>query len=156
MMAPAPEMKAVDFLAGNFKGDATFYFGGQKSSGPCKAKAERALNDHFMQSMINYKMAMPGMPEMDMAGMHLLTYDPAAKQYVSWWFDSTAAVSMRLTGNFAGDKLVLVSDQTDVPGMGKVVMRSCWWKTAKGVGFSLEMQNKDKWDPMMEGEMKKD
>lgn len=156
MMGPAPEMKAVEFLAGNYKGEANYYWNGQKSSGPCNAKAEKALNDCYMHSMITYHMAMPGMPVSDMSGMHMLTYDRKTKQYVSFWFDSTATNDMHSKGNFEGDKLVLVSDPTEIEGMGKVVMRSSWWKTKDdGVGFSLEMQQGDKWVPMMDGLFKK-
>ncbi len=150
-MGPAPEMKAVDFLVGHFKGNANFYFNGQKSSGPCEATTERVLNSCFVQSHINYKMS-----GMDMAGMHVLTYDAKTKQYVSYWFDSTASNDMHLKGNFEGDKLVLVSEPTDVEGMGKIVMRSTWWKNKDGsVGFGLDMQQGEKWIPMMDGEFKK-
>ncbi len=156
MMAPAPEMKAVEFLMGEFKGTANFSFGGEKTSGPCSAKSAKAMTDHFIQTNIKYTMKLPGMPDMVTEGMHLLTYDPQAKQYVSWWFDSMATNSMHLTGKFEGDKLVMVSEPTDIPGMGKVVMRSSWWKAKdNSIGSSLEMQQGDKWVPMMETELKK-
>jgi len=155
-MGPAPEMKDVDFLVGHFKGTANFYFNGQKSSGPCEANTERVMNKCFVQSHIKYSMTMPGMSPMDMAGMHLLTYDAKTKQYVSYWFDSTATNDMHLKGNFDNGKLVLVSEPTDIEGMGKVVMRSTWWKNTNGsVGFGLDMQQGEKWVPMMDGSFKK-
>ena len=64
----------------------------------CSAKGERTLNGRYVHTMINYKMKMQGMPDMNVEGMHMLTYDPAAKQYVAWWFDGTASTVMRMAG----------------------------------------------------------
>lgn len=155
-VAPPPEMKAVDFMVGNFKGTANFYMNGQKSPSPCSVKSERALNDRYVHTMIDYQMKMQGMPDMKIAGMHMLTYDPAGKQYVAWWFDGTASTVMHMTGNFDGDKLVLVSDPTPMePGGPAGVMRTTWWKKGSEVDYLLEMKQGDSWTTFMDGEFHK-
>ena len=155
-MSPPAEMNAVQFMTGNFKGNVNFYFNGQKAASTCTSKAERELNDRYLHTMITYEMPMPGTKPMKMQGMHMLTYDPQAKQYVAYWFDGTVPYAMHMTGNFDGDKLVLISDPTPMePGGPLGVMRSSWWKTSKGVGFSLEVKNGDAWSPLMDGEFTK-
>jgi hypothetical protein len=149
-MDPPKEMQAVSFLSGDHKGSVNFYFGRQRTPSTCSSNGEKTLNDHFLELKITY--AMQGMT---MQGMHLLTYDPVAKQYVGWWFDSSASNAMHLTGNFVGDKLVLVSDPTKVDGVGTMIMRSSWWKKGDSIGFSLESKDGDKWTPMMDGDLKK-
>ena len=152
-LTPPPEMSAVNFLVGNFKGNVNFYYGDQKSSGHCTAKSEKVLNGRYMHTMISYDMPMPGGSPMKMEGMHVLTFDPAAKQFVSYWFDGSVSYAMHSTGNIdANGKLVLVSDPTPMsPGGPTGVMRSTWWKTDNGVAFSLETQQGDKWMPLMDG-----
>lgn len=154
---PPPEMKAVDFLIGNFKGTANFYFNGQKSPAPCTIKAERALNDRYIHTMISYEMKMQGMPDMKIAGMHMLTYDPAAKSYAAWWFDGTASVVSHMTGNFDGTKLVLLSDPVaaEPGGQQPSVMRTTWWKNGAEVDYLLEMKQGDQWIKFMDGEFHK-
>ena len=155
-MAPPAEVKAAEFLVGKFKGSANFYFGGQKSASACTAKAEKTLDGRWIQTKISYQMKMQGMPDMTVEGMHMLTYDPAVKQYVAWWFDGTASTVMRMAGNFEGDKLVLISDPVPMePGGPPAVARSTWWKKGDGVGFTLEMKQGDSWAPMIDGEFHK-
>jgi hypothetical protein len=153
---PPAELKAVDFLVGNFKGEATFYFGPSKMTSTCTAKGERALNGRYIHTMIGYEMKMQGMPNSIIQGMHMLTYDPQAKQYVAYWFDGTVSYAMHMVGNFDGNKLVMISDPTATEPGGPVgIMRSTWWKTDKGAGFSLEVKQGDNWSTMMDGTFEK-
>ena len=155
-MAPPAEMKAADFLVGNFKGTANFYFNGQKSPSECVFKAERALNGRFIRMVVSYRMKMQGMPDMNTEGMQMLTYDPAAKQYAVWWFDGMASSAMHMAGNFDGDKLVLTSDPTPMqPGGPAAVSRFTWWKKGNTVDCLLEMKQGDSWTPFMDGEFRK-
>ena len=153
---PPAEMKAADFLKGNYKGQVTFHFGPQTMTGSCTAKSERWLNDRYLRTMIGYTMKTPGAPDTKVEGMHMLSYDPQTKQYVGYWFDGTVSFAMHMTGNFDGDKLVMISDPTPMESGGPTgIMRSSWWKTNDGISFSLELKQGDNWMPMMEGTFKK-
>jgi len=154
---PPAEMKAIDFLLGDYQGPANMHAGPQTMPSTCTAHAERALNSRFVRSTITYTMDMGGGAKMSIEGMMLLTYDTTAKNYVGWWYDGTSYKVMHMTGNFEGDKLVLISDPIDpmVPGGTPQPTRSIWAKTADGVTFNLDVKNGDKWDPLMDGAFKK-
>lgn len=155
-MTPPAEMKATDFLLGNFKGTANFYRGTEKTAAACSFKSERALNDRFVRMAISYQMKMQGMPDMNTEGMEMLTYDPAAKQYAIWWFDGLASTAMHFTGNFDGEKLVFLSDASPVESGGAPgVSRFTWWKNGDALDCSLEMKQGDKWVPFMDAEFHK-
>ena len=150
---PTEELKRVDFMTGEWSGTDIMYFAGQKSTSTSKSKSDTILGGRYIRTMVEY--TMEGMPAM--TGMHMLTYDAEKKAYVGWWFDSMAPGVMRMEGNFEGDKLIMVSDPTPIPGMpGNQTMRATWNKNGdKGVMFKLELKQGDKWEPMIEGDYKK-
>jgi hypothetical protein len=150
---PTEELKKVDFLVGEWGGKDKMFFGGQESESTSKTKGEMVLGGRYIRGVVTYMMA--GSPPME--GMHLLTYDPEKKAYVAWWFDSAAPNVMEMSGNFEGDKLVMVSKPVSVPGMtGEQVFRSSWWKKGdKGLMFSLELKTGDTWSKMIEGDYQK-
>lgn len=154
MGAPMPteELKKLDFLVGDYSGTEKISFGPQTANSKSNSKGEMMLGGRYLHTVVDY--TIEGAPTMH--GMHMLTYDPVKKSYECWWFDSETSAPMHLSGNFIGDKLVVTSDPTDMPGMGKVVIRTSWWKNGdKGVRFLLEMQQGDTWATMMDGDYHK-
>lgn len=152
MMEPLPkeELKAIDFLVGNFKLDLTFSFGGQETKGGGTVKTEMSLNGRYQKAMHNYTMA-PGAPAME--GMQMLTYDPGKKTYVSHWFDGTAPGAIPMAGKYENGILQLTGEG-DMMG-SKVRMRATYTKRGSGFGFLLEMEQEGKWMKLMEGKATK-
>jgi len=152
MMGPLPtaELKAIDFLTGNFKSDLTFSFGPETSKGSGTIKSEMALNGRFNRAMHNYVMA-EGAPPME--GMQMLTYDPGRKKYVSHWFDGTNPVALEMVGDLKDGTLTLVGTM-DADGT-KMNMRAVYKKTDAGFSFVLEMQQGTTWMKLIEGNYKK-
>jgi hypothetical protein len=147
-MEPPKEMKAVEFLAGNWSGTETYLFGGQKSEGKSQITSATALGGHFIRGQ--HKMSVEGM---DMEGMHILGYSPEAKKYRAWWFDSMSNDVLEMEGDLKGNVLTMTSKPTPMPGLPKPVrMRATWTnKSAKELDFRLEIENEGKWNLMIEG-----
>ncbi|MEA2553150.1 MAG: hypothetical protein QOJ65_1326 [Fimbriimonadaceae bacterium] len=151
MGAPIPteELNKVDFLLGDWTGEESMM--GQKSTS--KTHSEWALGGRYVRTNVTYQMG-PAAPPVE--GMHMLTYDPDKKVYTAWWYDSAAPNVMSMKGNFEGDKLVLISDPTPMPNMPDAIFRSTWWKKGdKGLGFTLDIKEGDKWITMVDGDYKK-
>ncbi|MBI5706040.1 MAG: DUF1579 family protein [Armatimonadetes bacterium] len=149
MMPPPKELAALNYMLGSFTGKMDFYMGGPN---PTKSKGSvrtaKTMGGMWVEGHHTYDMG-----GMKMDGRQLLSYDPAKKQYVGYWFDQAAPGAMELSGNIAGGKLVLISKPTPVPGMqGDQVFRATYSKKgAKSYDFRLEMKSGDKWDPMIVG-----
>jgi len=153
-LPPLLEMKEVEFLLGNWKGDLTFCFMGQESKSTGTIKCTRALQDRYLHAMNSYEVT--GMGKME--GLQLLSYDPEKKQFIGYWFDSSAPAAMELSGTKSGNVLQLISKPTKVPGMpGEPVFRATWTKSSDtAIEFALDLKNGDKWEKMIAGKYKKE
>jgi len=154
MMKVPDEVQKLDFLVGTWTGKETYHMGPQESSSDVTINCTKELNGRFIHSM--EKMNMMGM---DASGMSMITYNPDEKTYKGWWFDSMSASAMEVTGNFEGEKLVLVSKPMTGPGMPQpTAMRASWApKDATHVSFTLEqqVQGSTDWTNVISGEYTK-
>lgn len=150
---PTDELKKVQFLVGDYSGkEKVTMMSPTPVDSTSKSHGEMKLGGRYLQTHVEYNIT--GAPTM--TGMHMLTYNAAKKMYEAWWFDSEVTGAMHMTGNFEGDKLVLTSDPTPMPGMGDAIMRVSWWKNGeKGVRFNLDMKQGDKFVTVMDGDYQK-
>jgi hypothetical protein len=151
MMQPVPdEMKLVSFMTGHWEAKLKMTWGPEPVEGTGTSHGEMVLDGRYVRSMHTY--SPPGMPPM--TGMHVMTFDPAQKKWVAWWFDSTSPGALEMSGDLVGDTLTMVSKPTEMPGMpGPFVMRTTWKKASDTrYSFKLEMQQGDQWSTLMEGD----
>jgi hypothetical protein len=151
-MKPPKEMSLAAFLLGNWTGSMTFYDQGKTTKSTGTIVGKRALGGRYVSSDHTYRMG-----GMTMTGMHLLTYDPSEKAWKAWWFDSAAPGAMELTGDFSGNKLVMTSKPTPIPGMpNPASFRATWVKvSAKKLDFTLEMKGGETWGKVIVGSYSK-
>lgn len=152
MMMPLPtaELKAIEWLNGDFKGDLTFSFGGEATKGSGTVKAAMTLNGRYSRAMHTYTMA-PNTPEME--GMHMLTYNPDKKKYVATWFDGAGPGSIEMVGDLK-DNVLQLTGPAEMMGQ-KMNMRATYSKKDGGFGFLLEMEQGGSWMKLIEGTFKK-
>jgi hypothetical protein len=146
MMDPTPpkEMEQVSWLTGEWEcKKLLMHFGGQTTETTGKTSGKMILNGRYLQSMNTYEM--PGMGQL--AGVFMVTYNPAMKMWVGHWFDSTAPEAMVLTGTLENNKLTLTSKAAEM----MPEMRSTYTKDGDSVKFMLEMKQGEAWAPLMEG-----
>jgi hypothetical protein len=152
---PMPkEFSKANFFLGKWTGTEKVHgMGGAPVNAKGTFTGKRALGDRYIQSLHVMDMGKQG----KMDGMHLLSYDTFKKQFVAFWLDSSNPQVMEMSGNFNGNKLVMISKPTPIPGMPEpIVMRATWTKlSTTKVTFSLDMKQGDKWAPMIEGNYRK-
>jgi len=144
-----PEFKKVAFFAGPWHGSVVMQGMGMpptKATGTMNGKV--ILDGKYIQSMSITKMGKAG----SMEGTHLISYDPFKKQFVAFWFDSSAPGVMEMSGNFQGSKLVMTSKPTEIPGMPEpAIMRVTWSRPSTSkLEMLLEMKQGDKWAKLIE------
>lgn len=151
-MAPPKELKRVEsWFLGKWTSTTKMEGVGQGMKG--NSVGQKVLGGMYIQQ--NHSMAMGKMGKM--SGMYMMSYDPAKKQYVAWWYDSSAPGAMEMSGNFQGDKLIMISKPTPIPGMQEpAIMRATWQKKpGNKILFQLDMKQGDKWGQIMESNYKK-
>ncbi len=154
MPAPPAELKALNWMLGDFTTDLKMYEPGATEGTPVPGSttAKMSLGDVYIESRFEADMG-----GMKMTGLQMTSYDPATKEYVAWWFDSMAPGVLELRGKLKGQVLVLTSKAIPVPGYpGKHKFRAT--NGLKGAGkylFRLEMDSGQGWYKMMEGMMTK-
>lgn len=153
-LEPPKEMKGCSFLVGEWKGTFKSSFSGTSSEAPTTMRARMGLNGRFLIADHTYSIG-PGQPMMQ--GMFMMTYDSAAKVWRSWWFDGMEAQVMEMEGTIEGNKMVMTSKPITMSSMPEpMVMRETMTKKDDNtLMFVLEMKNKDKWDVLMDGTLKK-
>jgi len=153
-LPPMPELAKVSFLAGKWTGNLKVYGMGPNPV-PCKATlvGNKTLDNRYIQTNHTMDMGKNG----KMQGMFLASYDQLKKQYVAFWFDSSAPSVMEMRGNFQGTSLIMVSKPVEVPGMpGPMTMRTTFTKKSNSqYDFKLESKEGDKWTPMIVGGYRK-
>ena len=151
---PPKELAKANFFVGKWAGPMKLYGMG---SAPMTVKGsmsgKKTLDNRYIQSMHLMDMGKSG----KMEGMHLLSYDPMKKQFMAFWFDSSAPGVMEMAGNFQGNQLIMVSKPTEIPGMpAPMVMRATWTKVSNSkLTFKLQSKDGDKWTPMIEADFRK-
>lgn len=154
MGVPPKELKALNFMMGEFEADLQMFEPGQKEGTPFKGVVTtgEALNGMYIETRHDSDMG-----GMQMKGLQLTSYDPGKKKFMSYWFDSVGPGGLELWGTLKGQTLVLESKPSEIIGMpGKHAFRST--TSMKGAGkllFRLEMNSGKGWYVMIEGTMTK-
>ncbi len=73
---------------------------------------------------------------------HFISFDKQTGKYTAWWFNDTSYHPTQLTGDLAGNKLVLMSDAS---AQGPVLRATYENPTPDKLTFQVEMKNGDKW-----------
>lgn len=149
---PPKELAKANFMLGKWRGTEKM-----PGMGGITAKAslvgKKTLDNRYYETTHVMDMGKAGKLE----GLHLLSYDAFKKQYRAFWFDSSSPGVMEMSGNFQGNKLIMISKPTEVPGMpAPLTMRATWTKHSNTkVDFLLQSKEGDKWAPMIEGTFRK-
>ncbi len=152
-MTPPKEVAKLDFMTGRWSGTFTSHMGPAEEAVKVTMVGKRSVSGRYIQC--DYTMDSKSMP--NMSGLQLATYDESTKDYLAYWFDSTAAGAMEMHGNFMGNTLRFISKPTPMPGMDQPVVMRTWYTkvSATKVEFLLEMKQGDAWVPVMNGPMTK-
>lgn len=152
--AQPKELKALDFLKGEWDADLVMFMPGSTKPTPLKGtiNCADALNGMWIQSQ--HESDMGGMP---VKALQMTCYDPEKKQYMAYWFDSAGPGGLELWGTLKGQTLSLESKPIAIPGMpGKHAFRST--HSLKGPGkvfYRMEMNSGKGWSKMIEGTLTK-
>jgi hypothetical protein len=139
-MQPADALNKLAFMRGEWAGKQDFNTGGDAAMvGDATDKVEVGIAGKYLCEMLST--TLPGRKPTDTR--HFISYDKQSGKYTAWWFNNTSYHPMALTGDLAGNKLVLMSDGS-APGP---VLRATYESTsADKLTFLLEMKDGDKWD----------
>ena len=153
-MKPPKELEKLHAMLGTWKGKEKHY--DPSTPQPMEAEstivAKLVLGGHFIQC--DYSTTMPGMGSL--TGMEMVSYDPQSKKYQMMWFDSMSNVGMRGESSSTGPEFVFISDEVDMPGMGKTKMRvTTNIKSPTMFTMKIEMQTGTTWTKFLEGEYTK-
>jgi hypothetical protein len=153
-MTPPKEMEKLHGLVGTWKGKEKHFEPGNPT--PLESDASitntLTLGGHFLRG--EYKSSIPGMDEF--TGMQMISYDPETKKYVIYWFDSMSNTGLRGEASTGGPKWVFVTDEVDMPGMGKTKMRiTTTTVNASSFTMTVEMRMGDAWHKFLDGKYTK-
>jgi len=135
-LEPVPELKNLDFLTGDWKGEQNFNTqGGPPMVGKLTLHTHRAVSGHYIEE--HSITQIPGRPEADVR--HYITYDKKTDKYRAWWFNDTKVGPSEYVGGLEGDKFVLES-------VNKPTLRATYEKvSAKKYNYKLEMKQDNGW-----------
>jgi hypothetical protein len=149
-MKPPKEMEKLHPLVGTWKGKEKHFEPGNATPIEVESTITNTLTlgGHFLRG--EYKTTMPGMG--DFTGLQMMSYDPVAKKYVVYWFDSVSNTGLRGESSSTGPSFVFVSEPVDMPGMGKSKMRITTTTTgASSFTMTVEMQMGESWHKFLDG-----
>ena len=151
MPKPAAEMSQMAFFNGNWTCDGKMHETGMGPAGAMTSTAaiKSDLGGFFQSGAI--KGAMPGMPPFE--GMFHTTFDPAAKQFVMFWFDNMGGWAQSTSKGWSGDTLVYEGDSH----MGPMTMkaRDTFTKVGADMKHVWEAEMGGKWMALGEETCKK-
>jgi hypothetical protein len=139
VMQPADALAKLSFMQGDWTGKQNFDTGGGPAMvGDATDRIEPGIAGKYLCEMLST--SLPGRKPTDTR--HFISYDKQTGKYDAWWFNDTSYHPMELTGDLAGNKLLLMSD-TAAPGP---VLRATYESpSADKLTFLLEMKNGDNW-----------
>jgi len=149
-MKPPKELEKLHAFVGTWKGKEKHFEPGNTTPIEVDSTVTNtlALGGHFIRG--DYKTSIPGMGEF--LGMQMISYDPAKKKYLIYWFDSMSDFGLRGESTSTGPSFVFVSDEFEMPGMGKTKMRiTMTTVSATAFNMSVEMQMGPQWHKFLEG-----
>jgi hypothetical protein len=153
-MNPPKEMEKLKPFVGTWKGKEKHFEPGNTTPIEVDATITNtlALGGHFIRG--DYKTSIPGFGEF--TGLQMTSYDPVAKKYIVYWFDSMSNTGMKGESSSNGPTFVFVSEPVDMPGMGKTKMRiTTTTVSPTAYTMTVEMQMGDSWHKFLDGSYKK-
>jgi Protein of unknown function (DUF1579) len=136
---PADALAKLAFMQGDWVGKQIFNTdGGPAMVGDATDRIEVGIAGKYLCEMLST--TLPGRKPTDTR--HFISFDKQTGKYTAWWFNDTSYHPTQLTGDLAGNKLVLMSDAS-APGP---VLRATYENpTPDKLTFQVEMKNGDKW-----------
>jgi len=136
---PADALNKLSFMQGDWAGKQDFNTGdGSAMVGDATDRVELGIANKYLCEMLSTTLS--GRKPTDTR--HFISYDAKAQKYTAWWFNDTSYHPTQLTGDLAGNKLVLMSDPS---APGPVLRATYEGPTADKLTFLLEMKNGDNW-----------
>jgi hypothetical protein len=136
---PADALNKLSFMQGDWAGKQVFNTnGGPAMVGDASDRVEIGIAGKYLCEMLST--TLPERKPTDTR--HFISYDKQTGKYTAWWFNDTSYHPTALTGELAGNKLVLMSD----PAAPGPVLRATYESaSADKLTFLLEMKNGDSW-----------
>ena len=135
---PAEALGKLAFMQGEWAGKQDFNTGGAAMVGDATDRIAPGIAGKYVCETLST--TLPGRKPTDTR--HFISFDKATGKYTAWWFNDTSYHPMALTGDLAGNKLVLMSDGSAGP-----VLRATYdTPSANTLTFLLEMKTGDGWN----------
>ena len=135
----ADGLSGLSFMQGNWSGQQDFNTtSGAKMIGDATDNISVCIKEKYICEMLST--TLPNRKPTDTR--HFISFDKQTGKYTAWWFNDTSVRPMELTGEVAGNELVLLSDAS-APGP---VLRATYELTPENkLTFLLEMKQGDSW-----------
>jgi hypothetical protein len=136
---PADALAKLAFMQGDWMGKQDFNTqGGPAMVGDASDRIELGVAGKYICEMLST--TLPGRKPTDTR--HFISFDGKVQKYTAWWFNDTSYHPTALTGDLAGNKLVLMSDSS---APGPVLRATYESPSADKLTFLLEMKDGDNW-----------
>ncbi len=136
---PADALNKLSFMQGDWAGKQDFNTnGGPAMVGDASDRIELGIAGKYLCETLST--TLPNRKPTDTR--HFISYDAKTQKYTAWWFNDTSYHPAALTGDLAGNKLVLLSDSS---APGPVLRATYESPTAEKLTFLLEMKDGDHW-----------
>jgi hypothetical protein len=141
--AATPELKKLDFLTGKSSSKGKMFLPGQAPADwTSRDSAAWMKGGNLLKTESTSEFPGLGADET----VEFMAYDKEARVYRFWRFSSMEAMPTEASGNFEGNRLVMVTK----PYMGQVYRATWEPKPANQVYFLLEMKAGDSYQKLLE------
>jgi hypothetical protein len=138
-MPRADALNKLSFMQGDWTGKQDFNTGGGPAMvGDATDRIDLGIAGKYLCEMLST--TLPGRKPTDTR--HFISFDAKTGKYKAWWFNDTSYHPTELTGELAGNKLVLMSDSS---APGPVLRATYESPTADKLTFLLEMKSGENW-----------
>jgi hypothetical protein len=136
---PADALSKLSFMQGDWTGKQDFNTGSEPAMvGDATDRIEPGIANKYLCETLST--TLPGRKPTDTR--HFISYDRQTQKYAAWWFNDTSYHPTQLTGDLAGNKLVLMSDSS---ASGPVLRATYESPSADKLTFLLEMKSGENW-----------
>lgn len=131
--------KLAAIMQGDWAGKQDFDTGGGPAMvGDATDRVEMGIAGQYLCETLST--TLPGRKPTDTR--HFLSYDSKTGKYTAWWFNDTSYHPTALTGDLAGNKLVLLSDPSAPGPQLRATYES---PKADTLTYQVEMKNGETW-----------
>jgi Protein of unknown function (DUF1579) len=137
---PADALSKLSFMQGDWTGKQDFNTGSEPAMvGDASDRIEMGIANKYLCETLST--TLPGRKPTDTR--HFISYDRQSQKYTAWWFNDTSYHPTQLSGELAGNKLVLMMSDSSAPGP---VLRATYENpSADKLTFLLEMKSGETW-----------